>query len=109
MLGKGPAVFASGSKASASITVFNSRNYQELEVANCDSFGATYCFAVLPWDAEDGQQQATAMFAGERPKECSRLGHAAGLHTMQCAHFLLRQQQTQLLVDLWFILHASGR
>jgi hypothetical protein len=65
MLGKGPAVFASGSKAAASITVFNSRNYQELEVANCESFGATYCFAVLPWDADVEQQQATAMFAGE--------------------------------------------
>jgi hypothetical protein len=65
MLGRGPAVFASGSKASASITVFNSRNYQELEVANCESFGATYCFAVLPWEADDAQQQATAMYAGE--------------------------------------------
>jgi hypothetical protein len=65
MLGRGPAVFASGSKAWDSITVFNSQNYQVLEVANCESFGATCCFAVLPWETDDAEQQAAAAFAGE--------------------------------------------
>lgn len=65
MLGKGPAVFASGSKAWDSITVFNSQNYQELEVANCESFGATRCFAVLPWEGDEAEQQAAAACAGE--------------------------------------------
>ncbi|KAF6265332.1 hypothetical protein COO60DRAFT_1623953 [Scenedesmus sp. NREL 46B-D3] len=65
MLGKGPAVFASGSIGACSITVFNSQNYQELEVANCESFGATCCFAVLPWEADDAEQQAAAALAGQ--------------------------------------------
>jgi hypothetical protein len=65
MLSKGPAVFASGSKAWDSITVFHSQTYQELEVANCESFGATNCFAVLPWETDEAEQQAAAAYAGE--------------------------------------------
>lgn len=51
MFSKGLAVFSSGGEWPYNITVWNSHSYQKLEVSNCESFGATCSFALLPWEA----------------------------------------------------------
>lgn len=65
MAGRGSTVFSSGGKLAQSITVWDSYSYKELEVAELPSFGATYAFAVLPWEGQEDLAPAGAPGEGQ--------------------------------------------